>query len=103
MKEFGSDFHYIKLQGSKSLFDFIPNASFYADGRHAIRALINHCGFKRIWIPEYFCYEVINDIKETGIELCQYNDNPLCDDEKEISKIYDKFLPSALELATYLV
>lgn len=38
-------------------------------------------------MPEYFCYEIIDSIKKNDIEICFYNDNPLLDDDIEISKI----------------
>lgn len=30
-----------------------------ADGRQCIVALIRQYGWKRIWMPDYFCYEVM--------------------------------------------
>lgn len=88
MKEFGSDFHYVGSTGNgKTLFDFFPRANFYANGRQAIGALILQEKWKRIWMPEYFCYEIIDSIKKNDIEICFYNDNPLLDDDIEISKI----------------
>lgn len=88
MKEFGSDFHYIESEGGgKTLFDYFPIANLYATGRQTIQALILQEKWKRIWMPEYFCYEIIDSIKNNGIEICFYNDNPLSNDDVEISEI----------------
>ena len=80
MKEFGSDFHYIDTynSGRAHLTDVFRGAALLADGRQCIAALIRHYGWSRLWMPDYFCYEVIETIKEqTGIEVKLYEDNPL--------------------------
>jgi len=91
MKEFGSDFHYIDFSnGNNSLFDLFPNANYYANGRQALQAIISHCGWKRIWIPDYFCYDIIEYLKKTSIEVCFYHDTPFTDDREEILKLIYK-------------
>jgi len=89
MKEFGSDFPYIEPEKiTYTFFDIHKEESnLYADGRHAIQALISNKGWKRIWIPDYFCYNVIDAIKKTNIQVCCYPDNPLSDDCQEIDKL----------------
>ena len=86
MKEFGSDFH-------RCDFDFRINESqlclygdtrFYACGRHAIEAIIRQERWTRIWMPVYFCYEVIGYIRSIGIEVLFYDDYPLCDKDEEV-------------------
>lgn len=78
MIEFGSDFHYIEPQGSgdNTLQDFFPSANYYADGRHALIDLYRSQGWQRLWVPEYFCYDVIASLKEAGLELVFYVDYP---------------------------
>lgn len=79
MKEFGSDFHYIDYfnSGRAHLTDVFRGAALLADGRQCIVVLIRQYGWKRIWIPDYFCYEVIDTIKEqTGVEVLSYSDCP---------------------------
>lgn len=78
MKEFGSDFHYIApLEGGdKTLFDFYPRANLYADGRQALIHLYQTQDWDRIWIPEYFCYDVISSLKEAGLTISFYADYP---------------------------
>lgn len=80
MREFGSSFHYIDSynSGRAHLTDVFRGAMLLADGRQCIVALIRQYGWKRLWMPDYFCYEVIETIKEqTGIEVAFYEDNPL--------------------------
>lgn len=91
MKEFGSDFHYIDTYHSARthLTDIYSNAVLLADGRQCIVALIRQYEWKRIWMPEYFCYEVIDSIKvATSIDIAFYHDYPLStDDGDTISEI----------------
>ena len=67
MKEFGSDFQLmpdyrnIVAKSSKgTLYDVYGCMREYACGRHSIEAICKFKGWKRIWIPAYFCYEGIN-------------------------------------------
>lgn len=78
MKEFGSDFHYIApvTRAEKTLYDFYPRANLYADGRQALIHLYRTQGWERIWIPEYFCYDVISSLKEAGLNIFFYADHP---------------------------
>lgn len=78
MREFGSDFHYIEPQGSgeDTLQDFFPSANYYADGRQALIDLYRSQGWQRLWVPEYFCYDVIASLKDAGLELRFYADYP---------------------------
>lgn len=78
MKEFGSDFHFIdSFKGKENtLRDFFPSANYYADGRQALIHLYRKQGWQRLWVPEYFCYDVIASLKEAGLELRFYVDYP---------------------------
>ena len=80
MKEFGSDFHFVDSYRScrTHLTDVFRGATLLSDGRQCVVVLIRQYGWKRLWIPEYFCYEVIETIKvQTGIEVKMYADSPL--------------------------
>ena len=80
MIEFGSDFHYIDSynSGRAHLAGVCRGATLLADGRQCIVALIRQYGWKRIWMPDYFCYEVIETIKlQTGLTVVFYEDTPL--------------------------
>ena len=86
MIEFGSDFHLIESynSGRAHLTDVFRNATLLADGRQGIEALILQNGWHRLWMPEYFCYDVIECIKRhTGIEVKTYSDSPLNGGEVE--------------------
>lgn len=88
MKEFGSDFHLVDNynSGRAHLTDVFRDATLLADGRQCIVLLVRQYAWKRIWMPAYFCYEVIETIKkQTDIEIVFYPDFPLADD-KEIIK-----------------
>lgn len=88
--EFGSDFHYIDTFFSHRahLTDVYHNAVLMADGRQCIVALVRQYGWKRMWMPEYFCYEVIASVVEmTGIKVMFYHDQPLVVDEQKMVEI----------------
>ena len=64
----------------------------YATGRHALcDLLLLHPMWKRIWVPEYFCYDVIEAIEKTGLSVAFYNDNPISKDDKNILQINQSF------------
>lgn len=83
MIEFGSDFHYIKstVQPKQTFYDVFPSAILCADGRQAMIHLYKSQGWKRLWIPAYFCYDVIQTWKAAGLDLHFYNDVPTCQDD----------------------
>ena len=82
MKEFGSDFHYLPIQENpvRTIVRYYPDAVYYADGRQALLDLYRQNRWKRLWVPEYFCYEVLSSIERDGIRLKFYSDYPLADD-----------------------
>lgn len=87
MKEFGSDFHFIPPTGGcNTLQDFFPSANYYADGRQALIDLYRSQGWQRLWVPEYFCYDVIASLKEAGLELQFYADK-LTGDDRDVLKL----------------
>lgn len=85
MTEFGSDFHRCDhdFRGPSNYFDVLGCTRLYACGRHAIDAIVRQEGWKRIWMPAYFCYEVIGHIRQSRIEVMLYDDNPLCENDDE--------------------
>ena len=86
MKELGSDFNYINdyISQRAHLTDVFRGATLLADGRQCIVALVRQYGWNRIWVPDYFCYEVVDTIKEqTDIEVLFYEDSPLREAEVE--------------------
>ena len=85
MKEFGSDFHFISgFRGTgNALNDIYPHANYYADGRQALIHLYQSQGWQRLWVPEYFCYEVIESLKQAGLNMVFYTDYPGNNEEKQ--------------------
>ncbi|MCK4783073.1 MAG: hypothetical protein KAV87_04930 [Desulfobacteraceae bacterium] len=57
------------------------NGVFWGSGRDAFRALLLHGraarSWRRLWIPSYFCQEVVLSLMSTGIEVAVYPDNPV--------------------------
>ena len=99
MIEFGSDFHYVNpIEGDgNTLYDFFPSANYFADGRQAIIHLYYSQGWKRLWMPEYFCYDVIATLEEAGLNLMFYQDWPDDHDDSETLeniKRKGRFLPT---------
>ncbi len=86
MKEFGSDYHFMGTYDSDRahLTDVYRDAILLADGRQCIVVLLRQYGWKRIWMPDYFCYEVIDTIKiQTRAGVVFYEDNPLHEGQVE--------------------
>lgn len=82
--EFGSDFHTVEYpKGGKTLLNFYPDCNLYATGRQALLDLAIARGWKRLWVPSYFCEETLDCISRAGIALCQYNITPF-DDPSDI-------------------
>lgn len=93
MKEFGSDFHYVQSTGGSgnTLRDFFPSANYYADGRQALIHLYRSQGWQRLWVPEYFCYDVVASLEKAGLNLAFYTDHPdYHDDSKTLEAIQRK-------------
>ena len=84
-KEYGSDFHRCDhdFRGASNFFDVMGCTRMYACGRHAIDAIIKHGGWKRIWMPAYFCYEVIGHLM-VQFEVELYDDSPLNINDDEV-------------------
>ena len=90
MKEFGSDFQIVKSYqvGKALLMGIYHDEVLFADGRHCIEALIRQYCWKRLWMPSYFCYNIIEYLqRKTGIEIVFYIDYPGNDDRKAISEL----------------
>jgi len=89
MIEFGSDFHIVDnyFSGKPSLKNIYKDLKLFADGRQCIIALIQEYKWKRIWMPQYFCYEVIESIRTTGVQIAFYLDYPCYEEIKSIKNI----------------
>jgi hypothetical protein len=81
--EQGSDFHWPQLAAEEECGDHPwagRPASFFGSGRDALRAMLGHgvveLGWKRLWIPSYFCQEVAAALHVPGVALHAYSDAP---------------------------
>lgn len=86
--EFGSDFHNVEYPEGKSILEYFPESNLYASGRQALLDLVIARGWKRLWVPSYFCEESLDCVSRTGIVLCKYNITPLLNPYDIIEKIH---------------
>lgn len=69
--EFGSDFHKIEYPVGKGM----PYGVFnhYASGRQPLLDVISFQGYKRVWVPSYYCGESLNILSRVDVEIKRYN------------------------------
>jgi hypothetical protein len=89
--ENGSEFHWIEENGinQNDVFDF--SYSLFGSGRDAIVSLL-HWGvpknnWERIFVPFYFCPDVILAIKKIKLEIIFYFDSPIDNDNSSLENI----------------
>lgn len=86
--KFGSDYPALTdFKKGISLPQIHPEANYYASGRQAIEDVVKKNGWNRLWVPSYFCYESLEGLKRSDIELTFYTDYPGNDDEASIKAI----------------
>jgi hypothetical protein len=78
--EYGSEFHWPGRLGVPGAPPVPTDARLYASGRDALAALIQwgrqRRGWRRWFLPTYFCPDVVAAIEATGIEVVRYEDSP---------------------------
>ena len=75
--EFGSDFNTVINFRLKAFHPYLPEkSSFFANGRQALLSILKHNNFKRIWIPNYYCYDVVDYLRNENIEILFYHQWP---------------------------
>jgi len=100
IKEYGSDFHYpstlLKSINSEDLLklEYFPdNQSLYYSGRCALYSLlefgIKSKGWKKVYLPSFYCHEVDNFINDLGVVLTYYNFNPFDSNNIDFNHIED--------------
>jgi hypothetical protein len=82
MLEFGSDFHAVKFRSIyQEIENSLANVRYYGTGRSALNSLVRNGiltdGWKRIFVPDYYCYHVVESLRQTGIEILFYPHNPM--------------------------
>jgi len=91
-KEYGSDFHLLTIQyfllgnNQENLFTN-NNFSLFFSGRVALFNLLNE-GIKnnnwvKVFVPSFYCHEVVNFINTLPIEVTYYDFNPFLDSENK--------------------
>lgn len=86
--KFGSDYPALPdYKKGNSLTQIYPDANYYASGRQALEDVVKQNGWKRLWVPAYFCYESLEGLKRAGVEIAFYPDVPSGDDEAGIQSI----------------
>jgi len=81
-REQGSDFHWLGV--GRVLVRFSPpwaaNGTLFGSGRDALRSLISHGkatrAWRRLWMPSYFCQEVVRTVRSCGLEVALYAARP---------------------------
>lgn len=80
--EIGSHFHWPGLPGPGEV-PAVPWSSGVqlSSGRDALRLAfdvgVENLGWRRLWVPEYFCQQVVAALVRPGLDLLAYADHPL--------------------------
>lgn len=85
MNEFGSDFHKIEYPVGNGLPYRIFNC--YVSGRQALLDVVLTFGYRRIWIPSYYCGESIKVIESLDVEIKRYNCLPTDNPDKAVENL----------------
>lgn len=80
--EFGSELQMMTADASPPTAEKPPWRApvWLGSGRDALRALLEHGrrtrGWKRLWVPSFFCQEVVHAMAATGLAVESYDDAP---------------------------
>jgi hypothetical protein len=80
--EHGSDFPLLSLPQHPTHDPMLvgPHRLVYASGRTALHALLRHArtalNRSRVWIPDYFCQDVVPALRASGVEVVAYPTTP---------------------------
>lgn len=93
-KEYGSDFHYDFHEISGNYSTFIPDsANLFFSGRAALYALmrfgIEKYNWKNIYIPSYYCHEVVDFIEDLTINIEYFPCNPFIENGVKLESVVD--------------
>lgn len=73
--EIGSEFHFIDLPPGETLPWPRPSV-WFALGRDALTAALETQRCTRLWVPDFFCWPVVDAWRRAGIEIYSYEDDP---------------------------
>jgi len=78
--EHGSDFHALFEPSGGAAHPWEPACVCFGSGRDALRALMadgrEHRGWRRMWVPSYYCQVVVASILGEGLEILPYPAGP---------------------------
>ena len=85
MREFGSEYHRCDapFHGEATIHKLLRQPQLYANGRMALEALIREQRWHRLWVPAYFCHEVLQTLAQET-ELCLYDDCPTEQNDQQL-------------------
>jgi hypothetical protein len=72
--EHGSDFHWSAPVGT-GLYPWRDRGMLFGTGRFALVAVLQHIGCKRLWVPSFYCPDVIAAIP-ADVTVAVYRDSP---------------------------
>jgi hypothetical protein len=72
--EIGGEFH-LPVDSPGPYHRWPDGSVWYALGRHAVAALLERLGTRRLWLPDYFCHEVVRGWGEVA-QVRLYEDDP---------------------------
>lgn len=87
--EHGSEFHWPTYEVARSVVQPWGSAArLVGSGRDALALLVEYGrairGWRRLWVPSYYCPEVISNVLSTGIQCALYSDAPGEDNATEL-------------------
>jgi hypothetical protein len=100
--EQGSEFHQMRFPGEVKprTLPWHSNGSYWGSGRDAMRAILaygrSHNNWRRLWIPSYFCHEVVESLRGSLPETLFYKSWSPGIDPQELS--VDMFEPGDVVL-----
>lgn len=85
--EVGSDFHALDLpwDGRRAVPWADDPHALYGAGRDPVIGIVKGGAARRLWVPSYFCQEVLRSWQGAGIELVVYRDGPTDPPAKQLS------------------
>lgn len=77
--EFGSQIHWLRFTPAYEPFDppWEPGGVLAGSGRDALRLILEQRHWKRLWVPSYFCEDVLRVLLRCPVELVCFPDSPL--------------------------
>jgi dTDP-4-amino-4,6-dideoxygalactose transaminase len=76
--EFGSQIHWLRFTPDhKTPRPWEPNGVLTGSGRDALKLVLQEKRWKRLWVPSYFCQDVVHALIQCPVEIVCYKDSPI--------------------------